>query len=345
MSFKKLNMGVIGYAHPHVLNYVPIIANHPRINFSGIFGGDLNVELAKSDARRFKVKYYEDIEECLSSEEIEAIYIGSETNRHPEIVELATQYRKHILCDKPISITLKEADKIIKMTRSAKVKLMVPFNPRFMIPLMKAKKDIEENKIGELVYIYTISEYGKNPSLIKGFDTNWLFDPQKSGGGGFADTAPHGIDSLRWLVNSEIKTVYADIDNKIFPNLDIDDIGTVIIEFKNGVIGVLGAGWANPESYPTWLDIRYEILGTKGFIDINKPYHDLAVYGKEKMVREYWWRNDVRMILDEFINCIFEDRDPIITGEDARASLEVILAAYNSSKNGKVIKLPITNTV
>ncbi|GAG59494.1 unnamed protein product, partial [marine sediment metagenome] len=130
---------------------------------------------------------------------------------------------------------------------------------------MKAKKDIEENKIGDLIYIYTISEYGKNPSLIKGFDTNWLFNPQKSGGGGFADTAPHGIDSLRWLINSEVKAVYADIGNKIFPNLDVDDIGTVIIEFKNGVIGVLGAGWANPESYPTWLDIRYEMLGTKGF--------------------------------------------------------------------------------
>jgi predicted dehydrogenase len=336
-------MGVIGYAHPHVLNYVPIIANHPKINFIGIFGGDINVELAKSDAQKFKVKYYKDIEESLSSDETEAIYIGSETSRHLEIIKLATKYSKHILCDKPISITLKEADKIIKMTRSAKLKLMVPFNPRFMIPLIRAKKDIEGNKIGELVYIYAISEYGKIPSLIKGFNTNWLFNPQKSGGGGFADTAPHGIDSLRWLVNSEAKSVYADIGNKIFPNLEVDDIGTVIIEFKNGVIGVLGAGWANPETYPTWLDIRYEILGTKGFININKPYHDLVVYGEEKIVKEYWWRNDVRMILDEFINCIFENRDPIITGEDARASLEIILAAYKSSKKGEVINLPLTN--
>jgi len=110
------------------------------------------------------------------------------------------------------------------------------------------------------------------------------------------------------------------------------------VEFENGVVGALSAGWANPDGYPTWLDVRFEILTTKGaFLD--SPYHDYWCYDSTRAEKQYWWRRDVDGLVDEFVRAIREDREPAITGEDARAALAIALAAYTSSRTGKVVKL------
>ena len=111
------------------------------------------------------------------------------------------------------------------------------------------------------------------------------------------------------------------------------------VEFENGVVGALSAGWANPDGYPTWLDVRFEVLTTKGAFLIDSPYHDYWCYDSTHAEKQYWWRRDVDGLVDEFVQAILEDREPAITGEDARAALVITLAAYESAWTGQVISL------
>lgn len=332
-----INVGIISYAHPHALRYGTTFASNPKARLYAISGDGANRDVAKSEAEKLKAKFYQNYEALLKDNKVDAVYIAIETYRHKEVAIRAAEEGKHILLEKPIALTLEDADEIIKAAKKAGVKLMVPFNPRFTTPLRKAKEMIEAGEIGDLEYIYSISEYVKPPIFLEGLDMSWFLDVKKAGGGGFMDTAPHGIDSLLWLTNSEPKSVYADIGSKIY-GFPVDDIGTAVLRFKNGVVAVLNAGWGNPKGYSYGLEIKYYILGKEGFLDVRTAYPDFTVY-QDRAEKIYWERADVNGIVNSFLESIIEDKEPPITGEIAKKNLRIILAAYESSKTGKVIKL------
>jgi UDP-N-acetylglucosamine 3-dehydrogenase len=336
---EKINLGVISYAHPHASRYAAAIAASPLADLVGIAGLGVNADLAEEEAERYGVPHYADFRDLLARDDLAGVYVGTEPARHLEVVTEAAARGKHVLCDKPIALTLEEADEIIRLAQEASVKLMVPFNPRFQLPLMKVKEALESGEAGELVSIFAI-KYGKLPTKIPGpADYGWLIDPKQAGGGGFLDIGIHAVDALRWLAGSEARRVYADVSTAIYEGLPVDDIGTMTVEFENGVVGALSAGWANPDSYPTWLDVRFEILATQGAFLIESPYHDYWCYGPDRAERQYWWRRDVDGLVDEFVKAVLEDREPAISGEDARAALAIALAAYESSTSGRVIAL------
>ncbi|AFK21624.1 Gfo/Idh/MocA family protein [Pyrococcus sp. ST04] len=334
-----VRFGVISYAHPHAIRYASTIRASRRAKLVAISGDGANSNVAKVDARKFGAKFYQTYEELLKDKTVEAVYIAIETYRHKEVAIRAAEEGKHILLEKPIALTIEDAKEIIKAAKKAGVKLMVPFNPRFTQPLKKAKEMIVNGEIGKLEYIYAISEYVKPPMFLEGLDTSWFFDERKSGGGGFMDTAPHGIDSLFWLTESEPTRVYADIGSKIW-GFKVDDIGTALIEFKNNVVALLTAGWANPKGYPYGLEMKYYIVGDDGFLDIRTAYPDFTVY-QERTEKIYWERPDVEGIINAFIDAIIQDKEPPITGEDALKNLAVVLAAYESSKTGKAVKIKL----
>ena len=336
---ERINLGIISYAHPHAPKYAAAIAAHPAADLIGIAGLGANPDLAAEEAERYGVPYYADYRELLARDDLTGVYVATGPRRHLEVVREAAARGKHVLCDKPIALTLEEADDIIQVTRESGVKLMVPFNPRFQLPVMKVKEALESGQAGELVSVFAI-KYGKLPTKIPGpADYGWLVDPEQAGGGGFLDIGIHAVDALRWLAGSEARRVYAHIGTAIYEGLALDDIGVMTVEFDNGVVGALSAGWANPDGYPTWLDVRFEILTTKAAFLIDSPYHDYWCYDSARAERQYWWRRDVDGLVDEFARAILEGREPTITGEDARAALAIALAAYESAQTGRVVSL------
>ncbi len=336
---EKVGLGIISYAHPHASRYAAAIAACPQADLAGIAGLGVNSDLAAAEAARYGIPYYSNYRDLLAQGDVVAVYVGTEPTRHLEVVREATARGKHVLCDKPIALTLEEADEIVRLAREAGVKLMVPFNPRLQLPLMRMKAALDSGEAGELVSIFAI-KYGKLPTKIPGpADYRWLLDPQQAGGGGFLDIGIHAVDALRWLAGSEARRVYARIGPLLRHGLPVDDLGVMTVEFENGVLGALSAGWANPESYPAWLDVRFEILTTKAAFLIDSPYHDYWCYGPDRAERLYWWRRDVDGLVAEFASAIVEDREPMISGEDARAALAIMLAAYESSSKGSVVTL------
>jgi len=138
-----------------------------------------------------------------------------------------------------------------------------------------------------------------------------------------------------------VKRVYADIGRRIDGTIEIDDLGSMMMTFENEVIACLSAGWANPIGYPKGLDVRFEILGTEGALLIEKPYHDFTISDKERSEEQDWWRVDTQSVVNEFLDSIIEDREPVINGEDARAALEILIAGYLSAEKGREIELPL----
>jgi predicted dehydrogenase len=275
----------------------------------------------------------------LARDDIGGVYIGTEPSRHLQVVREAAAQGKHVLCDKPIALTLEEADRIIRLAREGGIKLMVPFNPRFQLPVMKVKAALESGEAGDLVSLFAI-KYGKLPTKIPGpADYGWLLDPEQAGGGGFLDIGIHAVDALRWLAGAEARRVQAHVGTFLHEGLPVDDLGLVTIEFENEVVGALSAGWANPDSYPTWLDVRFEVLTTEGAFLIDSPYHDYWRYGPTRAEKLIWWRRDVDGLVNEFARAVLEDREPAITGEDGRAALAIALAAYESARQGRVVEI------
>ncbi len=338
-TLREIGLGIISYAHPHAARYAATISASLRADLAGIAGLGSNADLAVEEAERYGIPYYADYRDLLARDDLIGVYVGTEPRRHLEVVREAAARGKHVLCDKPIALTLEEADEILRLSREARVKLMVPFNPRFQLPLIKVKKALDGGEIGDLVSIFAI-KYGKLPTKIPGpGEFDWFLDPDQAGGGGFLDIGIHAVDAMRWLAGSEARRVYAHIGAVLHQDLAVDDLGLVTIEFENGVVSALSAGWANPDGYPTWLDVRFEILTTEGAFLIDSPYHDYWCYDSTRAEKQYWWRRDVDGLVNEFMEAILEDREPAITGEDARAALVIALAAYESSASGKVIAL------
>jgi len=161
---EKINLGIISYAHPHAPRYAAAIVACPRADLTGIAGLGANPDLAAEEAERYGVPFYANYRELLARDDLTGVYIATEPRRHLEVVREAAARGKHILCDKPIALTLEEADEIIRLAREADVKLMVPFNPRFQLPVMKVKEALDSGQAGELVSSSTASCPRRSPA-------------------------------------------------------------------------------------------------------------------------------------------------------------------------------------
>lgn len=335
-----LNFAVVGYDHAHLPRYVPAIEEHPRGRLVAVVAPGLNKALARKDAARLGIRCLEALDALWEEDKIDAAYIGTPPDQHLEVVRELAPRGVHILCDKPVATTLGDADQILDLARKHGVKLMVPFNPRYQLPVIKLKELIDGGEVGELKHIHA-TKFGKIPRGIAGLDTGWFFDKARAGFGGFGDIGIHAVDALRWLAGAEAKTVYAKVGRLIHADITLDDIGTMLIEFQNGVVASQQSGWANPAGNPTWLSVSFEVLGTEGAALIGKPYHDFELADGVKSERIPWWRADIGWLVNEFITAVEEDREPAITGGDARAALEILIAAYRSAETGKPVELPL----
>jgi len=333
----KFKVGIAGFDHVHVTRYLPMLKNHPDVEITAIAARGANSKLAKKESQKCNAQFYTNYQDFFEKSSLDAAYVATDPVTHLEIVKMAARAGVHLLLDKPIATNMEDAQEIIKISGESQIRIMVPFNPRFQYPVLKAREKIESGQLGDLVHIYSV-KVGKNPLIIPNFDSSWFADPQRAGFGGFADIGIHAVDGIRWLVNSPVRSVFARISSK-FWNLKVDDFGVMTMDFENGTTAVLVSGWANPENYPKWLDVRFEILGTRSAVKIEKPYHDYRVYGESGLKLKDWLREDIDRIVDEFILSLREKRKPILDAENATENLRVILAAYESSQIGKRINI------
>jgi len=304
---------------------------------------DANIDAAKACAEQTGAKlYYSNHEDALRLDEVDAVCISTPTFAHARIAIDAAESGKHVFCEKPMALTLKQADEMISAAKRQHVILQIGFMRRFSPEFRAAKRQLTEGAIGKPTLIKST---GRGPGLPPA----WACDPRTSIGM-LAEVNSHDFDTARWLMESEVERLYAEAEALVAPELkekyeDFYDRSVVVLRFRNKALAMIDG--ACPVKYG--YDSRVEILGTEGVMLVGDLKHQAIVTcTKERGACSSFfpsWRDRFSEgYLEEdrhFIDCIVNDREPLASGEDGRAVLELTLAATKSFKTGEPITLPL----
>jgi predicted dehydrogenase len=306
-------------------------------------------------ARDFAAKYgiphhFTELDRLLGMDDIDMVVVGAPNFLHCEIVLAAAESGKHVVIEKPLCMNLAEADRMIGACKAANVKLMYAEELCFTPKYVRLKGLLDEGALGRPVLL-------KQSEKHDGPHADHFWDVERSGGGVTMDMGCHAIEFFRWLNGRKpIKSVYAQMSTSVHTaKTQGDDNSIIILEFENGVIAVAEESWTKLGG----MDDRAEIHGSEGvaYADVLQgnsiqTYSTKGVgYAVEKAgitagwsytMYEEIWNYGFPHEFEHFVHCVKHDETPAVTGEDGRAVLEVIFAAYESAGTGRKVTLPFT---
>jgi UDP-N-acetylglucosamine 3-dehydrogenase len=320
---------MISFAHMQAFTFAKNLLDDPEVEIKAIWdeAPDRGTEMAKT----FNCQFIKDLDQLLAID-IEAVVVCSENKKHKEHVIAAARAGKHILCEKPIATEVEDAKAMMDACEKYGVILQIAYPVRFVPAIQRTRELIRTGAIGEVVAI-NATNHGQMPG-------GWFIEKELSGGGAATDHIVHVMDLVRWILNDEVKNVYAELDTRFY-SIDVEDCGIVTLELESGVIVSIDPSWSRPKTFPAWGDVLLEFVGTKGTLSVDAyKQHSTYFNDSEGKVQHLSWADNMNKgLIDDFLRCIKEKGIPSITGEDGLRTLEVVNAAYESNKQKKVVSL------
>lgn len=293
-------------------------------------------------------KWFTDYRELLKLDEVQVVSLCLPNYLHCQATLDAAKAGKHVICEKPLCMNLQEADAMIQGCKEAGVKLMYAEELCFTPKYVRAKQLVDEGALGK-VYLVKQSEKHFGPHA------EWFWDIERSGGGVLMDMGCHGIEFARWILGRPKATsVLAQCGTYVHKDKTKgDDNAIIIVEFENDAVALIEESWARQGG----MDDRAEIYGSQGvtYADLLhgsslETYSEVGYgYAVEKApttrgwtftMFEEIWNYGFPQEMQHFIDCVRHDTLPAVTGEDGKAVLEIIFAAYESAGTGKKVSLP-----
>ena len=286
-------------------------------------------------------KAYADYKEVLEDREVGAVVVVVPTALHRDIVVGAAAAGKHILCEKPMAMTVSECGDMIAAAAGADVRLQIGFMRRYDRSYRKAKETVLSGAIGDVVMVRSNS---RGPSVPQ----PWMYDIRKSNGP-LAEVCSHDIDTLRWFTESEFKTIYAAGGNFRCPDAKADwpdfyDNVIVSATFENGMQGIMDGAQGVGYAY----DARTEVLGTKGCVFIGRLADESVVTctaegnsGQSPLVKSWRQLFESAYLTEDisFVECIRNGTEPEVTGRDGLMAVKVVNAGNRSIIEKRVVEL------
>jgi len=343
-NFKTIRVGIIGagnWGQFHARAYARI----PEAEIVGI--ASRSREKAESLAKKHHAIWYTDYSKLLKRDDVDAVSICTPTNTHAKLAVETAQGGKHVLCEKPMAMSIEEANEIITAARKANVRLMLGHVLRFSPECAKAKDLIDRGEIGDIIMA---SDHMYGRGLILDAPDSWKGMQAASGGGVFIEVGIHSVDLLRWLIGSEIQSVYAKMGTYVH-KVEVEDNGIIFLEFENGSYATILQCWSTPGV----IGRSTQLIGKKGILLLlptydssyplkglklgRKKWENIKIIEGEKLKAKWTLLDTLELEVREFLESIIQDREPAVTGEDGKAALQAVLAAYESVKKGKPIAL------
>lgn len=292
--------------------------------------------------------HFTDYRKLLEMDEVQLVLIGIPNDLHCRVTLDAAAAGKHIVLEKPMCLNLKEADRMLAACGKANVKLMYAEELCFCPKYVRLKQLLESGALGQPVLLKQ-SEKHDGPHAPHFWDVN------RSGGGVTMDMGCHAIEFFRWMLGRPpVTSVYAQMSTSVHQaKTQGDDNAVIILEFANGTTAVAEESWTKLGG----MDDRAEVHGSKGiaYADLlhgnsietySSVGYDYAVekagstVGWSFTIYEEIWNYGFVQEMAHFVNCVKDDKQPLVTGEDARAVMEVLFAAYESAGTGRKVNLP-----
>jgi len=334
----RIGIGLIGLASRSQYEYADWFSENPYSKVVAV--SDENKQTGMEAAQRYSAEWHSDFNTLLSREDVDAVCICSENVYHAKQVLTSIRAKKHVLCDNPLALTLKDCDKIIGETKNNGVKLFVPFRPRLNAALSQLKSLVEDDTIGDLRAVYFLALF---PRSTQGSES-WLFDHSKSGGGCILNVGSHAIDYALWLTKKKPERIYAVAKGKT--NEKTENGSVITIRFEKGPIVTIVASWLGGRTKgsvdATAIgEMVVDLIGYKRIITMDAYHQKLDVYGvdQDKEEQIYWGMPDSTLAVTTFLNSIVRDEEIHPDGQDAKVSLELVLAAYKSVEVGSPVKM------
>jgi myo-inositol 2-dehydrogenase/D-chiro-inositol 1-dehydrogenase len=296
--------------------------------------------------------WHTDYRALVERPDVDLVCVAAPNWLHRDVVVAAADAGKHVVCEKPLARTLREADEMIAACRAAGVKLMYAEELCFAPKYVRAKELADEGALGD-VFLVRQSEQHFGPH------SDWFWDAELAGGGTLMDMGCHGIEFARWVHGKPpARSVSAEVGTFVHrERTRSEDHAIVTIQFEGQRIGLIEASWAKPGG----VDDRAEIVGSMGvtYADLLRgssltTYSDVGYgYAVEKApdtrgwtftMFDELWNSGFPQEMDHFARCVADDVVPRETGEDGRAVLEIIYAAYRAARLGRVeVPLQLTD--
>ncbi len=341
----KIGIGIISFAHGHANAYCNKMRGFDDVQL--ITCWDDNIARGKNAANQYGMSFSPRLEDVVNNKEIDAVIVTCETNRHAEMVAAAASAGKHILCQKPMALTLEDCDRIAEAVEKSGVKFMMAHQMRRDPANIKMKELIESGVLGKIGLLRR--RHCINVLFNEGFVTGpsrWHIDPEKNMGM-FMDDASHATDFIYWMLGKP-SSVMAEIDN-VLTDVAPDDTGVAIYRFPSGEMAILINTSVTHAGENTT-----EIYGDKGVViqnygdgpSCNIPRLEDAVALKLYTTEHPFWKDlgiaipnnhgeRISGVPRPFIDCIIDDTEPNVSVEAGRVSVEMVLGAYRSAQEGR----------
>jgi len=330
-----LAVGVIGVGRIGKLHIQSLVQRIPEATVAAV--ADPNLDAAKEIGEKYNISsVYSDYQKILKDRKIDAVVICSPTDTHAQYIQEAAAKGKHIFCEKPVDLSVKNITAAINAVEKAGVKLMVGFNRRFDPNFQKVREMVASGAIGEphILRVTSRDPEPPPPSYVR------------VSGGIFLDMAIHDFDMARYLVGSEVVEVYAKgtvlVDPEIGAAGDVDTAVTTLT-FANGAIGTID----NSRKAVYGYDQRVEVFGSKGMVNIGNNTPDThAYFDKEgehasKLLHFFMDRYTESYACEMrlFVDAVVKNGEVPVGGRDGLLSVAIALAAKKSMQENRPVKV------
>ncbi len=315
---------------------------------------DLNRDHSKEKQSKFKlynknIHIYTDYIQMLERERPELVAIATESGKHAQIALDCLDYSCNLIIEKPIALSLSDADAIIAKGNEKKVKICACHQNRFNESIQQIRNAIEVERFGKLLYGTAHIRWNRNQEYYKKADWRGTWEQD---GGALMNQCIHNIDLLRWMMGDEIDTVFGMTDRLIHPYIEAEDMGIALIRFSNGSYGII-EGTTN--IYPKNLEETLYIFGEKGTVkaggqSVNRieEWNFADCLDNPEEIKKKYSENPPNIygfghtkLYQNVVAAINGKEKLLVDAEAGKRALELVLAIYQSSYTGLPVGFPL----
>ncbi|MCI8661624.1 MAG: Gfo/Idh/MocA family oxidoreductase [Lachnospiraceae bacterium] len=329
-----------------------VAAKNNNLEFAGLC--DIDEKMLKEKVLKFDlgmVHQYKDYHEMLRKEKPELVAIATESGKHASIALDCIDYGCNLIIEKPIALSIADADKIITCAKNKGVKVCASHQNRFNKSIQKIRQALEQNRFGQMLYGTAHIRWCRDWEYYS--RAKWRGTWEQDGGA-LMNQCIHNIDLLRWMMGDEVDEVVGMTDRLNHDYIEAEDLGMALVRFKNGSYGIIEG---TTDIYPKNLEETLYLFGEKGTIkaggqSVNRieewNFSD-ALDEPETVISEFsenppnvygFGHNPLYADMIEAIN---NNREPYVNAEAGKRALELVLAIYKSAAEARAIKLPLKN--
>ena len=332
-----LKGGIIGVGIKGT-GYIDLLNQDPRTEIVGIY--DIDEKLMKEKAQKHNLKAFKSSKEMFKEGNLDFVYIGTPDFAHTEYILQAVEYNVNVLVEKPLATNLEEAEQIYKVVKNSDIKFMIAFSNRFNQPFIVAKRAIDKGELGEIMSINTkLNDSIYVPTKM----LNWV---DKSSPAWFLMS--HTMDLASWYKNKKVVSVYATGVKKILVEKGIDtyDCLQAAVKYQDGTQGFFESQWILPEGVPILFDFKFNIVGSKGYIEMDtqdQMFHlikdDYKYRGTMDIKVNERMLGQTAFTFQYFIDSLANNTEISPSIEEAFENVKLLSAVHQSAERNELIKL------